>query len=322
VNDVESAAEISTVTRWQIGGSGGADDDIPPRPFFGLAAVPKGGGVVLSGVSFSDLENTHTVTSATLTLHYWDELQGTPALELASAISDTDVVLDLSEEGTAVVGGLIQIGTEVLRVDAMLLDGTRYEVTRDIDDSGAVSHAAGSTVYTLERKTAIAPFPPEFFGSPYSGSWTYTVSLPDARVAAAELLVTNDRGNSASRGIYLTHNEDVGLRTLAGGQYSIQVSGYLAVDEQAAPPLVTEASYAVRDVYAVLGRVADAEIQVRVDVDGESYCTLTFEAGLNVSDAVDGNSLEPLIAGSKVTLAVLSVGATFPGADLTVLIRL
>jgi hypothetical protein len=59
-----------------------------------------------------------------------------------------------------------------------------------------------------------------------------------------------------------------------------------------------------------------------VDVDGESYCTLTFEAGLNVSDAVDGNSLEPLIAGSKVTLAVLSVGATFPGADLTVLIRL
>ncbi|HEY2018939.1 MAG TPA: phage tail protein, partial [Bryobacteraceae bacterium] len=34
VNDMESTAELSTVTRWQIGGSGtsGGDDDVPPAP--------------------------------------------------------------------------------------------------------------------------------------------------------------------------------------------------------------------------------------------------------------------------------------------------
>ena len=98
-------------------------------------------------------------------------------------------------------------------------------------------------------------------------------------------------GNSPVRRITLTHNDDAGLRTLSGGQYSIQVSGYLAVEQSAAPPLMVEASRSVRDVYAVLGKAADAEVQVQVKVDGAAYCTLTFPAGMTVSDAVDGNAL-------------------------------
>lgn len=322
VNDVESAPEISTVTRWQIGGAGGADTDVPPAPVFGIGVPPKGGGAVLSAVSFPGLENTHTITSATLRLYYWDELAGTPSLALAGAVSDSDVLLNLTAEGTAEVGSLIQIGQELLRVEEVLLSGTRYRVTRDVYESGAAAHAASAKVYTLALKTAIAPFAPEFFGSPYSGSWTYTVPLPDARVAAADLFVTNDRGNSETHGVYLTHNDDLGLRTLSGGQYSIQVSGFLAVDADAAPPLVVEASHAVRDVYAVLGRAADAAVQVRVKVNGVDYCTLNFFPGGTVSDAVDGNALPPLLVGSKITLSVVSVGSVYPGADLTVLIRL
>jgi len=78
----------------------------------------------------------------------------------------------------------------------------------------------------------------------------------------------------------------------------------------------------VRDVYVMLGKPGDAEIQVELKVDGGSYCTLTFLAGMTVSDAVDGRGLAPLIDGSQVTLDVLSVGSGSPGADLTVLIRL
>jgi hypothetical protein len=37
---------------------------------------------------------------------------------------------------------------------------------------------------------------------------------------------------------------------------------------------------------------------------------------------VAGKTLAPLAAGSQVTLAILSVGQTYPGADLTVLIRM
>jgi hypothetical protein len=78
----------------------------------------------------------------------------------------------------------------------------------------------------------------------------------------------------------------------------------------------------VRDIFAVMGKVADAPVNLQVNVNGAAYCTLTFTPGLTTSSAADGNTLGPLVAGAKVTLSVLSVGQTYPGADLTVLIRL
>jgi hypothetical protein len=148
------------------------------------------------------------------------------------------------------------------------------------------------------------------------------VALPDARIASAELFVTNRLGNSATGTIHLTHNDDCGLRTLSGGQYSLQVSGFLAVDGAAAPPVVVESAHAVKDVYAVLGRAADAEVRVEVRVDDAVYCTLAFLPGATLSDAKDGNALPPLIARAKVTIGVVAVGASQPGGDLTVIIRL
>jgi hypothetical protein len=112
------------------------------------------------------------------------------------------------------------------------------------------------------------------------------------------------------------------LRTLSGGQYSIQVDGFLAVDSSAAPAIVAEASHAVRDVFAVLGGAADAAVQVQLNVDGTAYCALTFAAGTITSNSVDGLTLAPLTSGAKITLSVLSVGKSIPGNDLTVLIRL
>ena len=45
INDLECSAELSTVTRWQIGGSGTTDVDVPPKPYFGLGAGQRGGTV-------------------------------------------------------------------------------------------------------------------------------------------------------------------------------------------------------------------------------------------------------------------------------------
>jgi hypothetical protein len=174
----------------------------------------------------------------------------------------------------------------------------------------------------LQDRTVIAPFPPGFFGSPYSGSWSYGAALPDVRIASAELSLTNARGNSGTRAICLTSTTDAGLRTLSGGQYSLEVEGYLAVDAIATPAIVVEASHAVRDVFAVLGSVADVDVQLRLNVDGATWCTLTVPAGQAASPAADGLALGALAAGSKVTLSVLTVGSTYPGTDLTVLIRL
>jgi hypothetical protein len=251
VNDMECAAETSTITRWKIGGSGvgGGDNDVPSKPFFGLRASPGGGMVELSGVSFSDLTNSGSISSGTLNLYFWDELQGKPNTVLANDVGAADVGVDLSLIGPATAGSYIQIEAEVLRVEEVQLNGARLRVTRGAHGTTAADHAAQALVYSLANQTAIAPFPKDFFGSPYSGSWTYNVPLQDVRVASAELFVTNTVGNSSTGSIYLTHNDDEGLRTLSGGQYSIQVDGYLAVDSSAAPALVVEASHAVRDHY-------------------------------------------------------------------------
>jgi hypothetical protein len=322
VNDLECSAELSTVTRWQIGGSGTTDVDVPPQPYFGLGVGQRGGTVELSGVSFTELTNTSTISAATLTMYYWDDLRGRPGLTLAQAAGVDDSALELSSPGDATAGSFVQIDAEVVRVDAVENNGARYQVTRGMHSSPPLPHSAQAPVYALQRKTVIAAFPPSFFGSPYSGSWSQAVALPDVRVASAELFVTNRHGNSPIKSICLTSALDRGLRTFSGGQYSIQVDGYLAVEEQVCSPLVVEAAHSVRDVFAVLGSAADAEVRLRVDVDGGEYCTLSIPAGMTTSAAVDGNAAGALAAGAKLTLAVMAVGQTYPGANLTVLIRL
>uniref|UniRef100_Q01Z30 Tip attachment protein J domain-containing protein n=1 Tax=Solibacter usitatus (strain Ellin6076) TaxID=234267 RepID=Q01Z30_SOLUE len=322
VNDAECAEELSVVTRHQIGGSVGGDTDVPPTPYFGMAPGQRGGTAELSGVSFTDLGNTQTVSSATLTLHYWDELGIRPGAGLANAIADIDQVIDLITASSAAAGSLVQIDYEVVCINAVENGGTRWQVTRGMHRSAAAAHALQTPVYPLLSKSVIAAFPPGFFGSLYSGSWSYPISLPNVKIASAELLVTNRLGNSPVRGLCLTGTLDRGLRTLSGGQYAIQVEGYLAVEQSAAPALIVEAPHAVRDVYAVLGGAADAEVRLQIKVDGSSYCTLVFPAGTTSSPAADGNLLPPLSTGSRITLSILAVGQTIPGSDLTVLIRL
>jgi hypothetical protein len=324
VNDVECAAEISTVTRWLIGGSGGpTDSDVPAQPSFGVGVRPSGGVIEFTGVSFQDLTNTRTISSATFTLYYWDELNGDRGYGLAQGVTGVDVAVDLNSPWAQLVSGmLIQVNQEIMRIDEVQNGGGRLLVTRGVQGTTAVEHAALSSVYELSSKAVIAPFPLDFFGSPYSGNWSFPVSLPNVRLASAELFVTNERGNSETRTIHVTETDDSGLRTRAGGQYSIQVDGYLAVEQTVAAPLVVEAPHTVTDIYAVLGQAADSVVQLRLNVNGAPYCTLSFQEWALESGTVNGLTLPPLEAEAKVTLSVLSVGSVYPGADLTVVIRL
>jgi hypothetical protein len=100
------------------------------------------------------------------------------------------------------------------------------------------------------------------------------------------------------------------------------VEGFLSIDQSAAPALVVDAAHSVRDVYAVLGAAADAAVQLQLSVNGAPYCQLVFEANETISNDANGLSLAPLAAGDQITLAVQAVGQDYPGADLTVIIRL
>jgi hypothetical protein len=324
--DRESAAELNPLTRWQIGGAGGGGDaDVPPVPVFGLSLVGQG-TVDLVGVAFTNLTNTTTIAAGTLSLFYWNELNSPSLKSLASAVDDTATTLLLNAAGGASVGQLVQLESEVVAVMAVGGGGSSYTVERGSHGSTAAAHDADAPVYHLTRHVTIVPFVKGFFGSPASGSHSHSVFLPDTRIAAAELFATNAVGGGGSAHAAFGATEDQGLRTMSGGQYSIQVDGYLATQTDAAPPLVMDATRAARDLFAVVREAPDGDaIEMQLRLDETVYATLTIADGATTSNVVSGFGLPALEVNARLILDITSVPAaanTLPGRDLTVIVRL
>ncbi|MBV8817820.1 MAG: hypothetical protein JO022_05645 [Acidobacteriaceae bacterium] len=326
VRNDESAYELNPLTRWRIlGGGMPADTDVPPAPVFGLSSVGQG-SVAIQGISFPNYDNTRSVTAGTLTVWYWDELTNPSTLSLAADVDDQTKSMTFSSPVTANQGDLIQVENELLAVDDSASSSTTLTIERGSEGSNAASHANGTAVYQLQKKIFVMPFARDFFGSLASGSYAYSVFLPDVRIAAAELFVTNGQGNSPVTRTCLTNTLSMGLRTLSGGQLSIQVEGMLAVETNAAPPISVDANHSVNDVYAnVVTAPTGSPIQLQITMNGNPYCALTIPVNATSSDPVDGFALGPLQAGQPIGLDITSVTAdadTIPGADLTVTIRL
>jgi hypothetical protein len=331
VHDQECAPELSIITRWRIGGAGdgAVDADVPPMPMFGLIPVGQG-SVELGGVGFADLTNTRTITAGTFVIWYWDEVSGAAPGVLGTALTESDEVAALSGI-TVQPGDVLQIGKELVTVAAIDSQGG-FTLTRGAFRTTAVAHDAGALVYVLNRRVYVVPFLRDFFGSPASGSFSFPVYLPDVRIAAAELFVTNSKGNSPTRQSPYTHLLDDGIRTLSGGQYTIQVDGALAAQADVAPPLVVDATHAVRDIFAIVRQAPmGGDIRLRLKHDGADYCELTIPAGSFVSNVFNGFGSPPLKADRQLTLDIVDVprselswagGDLFPGADLTLSIRM
>jgi hypothetical protein len=324
--DDESAEALNPLTSWQIVGSagGGVDSGLPPAPVFGIDLVGQG-TVDLVGIGFSGFTNTHTISAGTLILYYWNELNSPSTITLAAAIVSTDTTITLSAPGSSSAGDRLQIETEILHV-VTVTSSMQYQVTRGADGTTAAVHAAAVPIYALELNVSIVPFVNGFFGSPASGDFSYSVFLPDVRIALAGLFVTNVYGSGAATLAPFVATVDQGLRTLSGGQLSLQVEGYLATQTDAVPPLVIEATEAARDIFAVVGEApSGGPVQLQLRQGTAVYCTLTIADGATISTSVSGFGLPPLIASSLMRLDILSVpGAanTLPGRDLTVIIRL
>lgn len=324
--DEECPIELSPVTRWRVGGAAGGeglDASEPGEPVFGLFASGDGSLEVLS-VGFSDLANTRTITGGTLTVYYWDELSSPTTSHLLNPIDEDAAGLVLSGGAAAVAGSYIQIGAEVMRVLAVD-EPNSYQVERGVFGTPIAAHAGGDGVFHLKKRVNVLPFVRDFFGSPASGSFSFPIYLPNARVAAAELFVTNSRGNSPVAQRSFTANVDSGIRTLSGGQLMCQVDGFLAIESGASPVAIVSGWRAVRDVFAVVREApSGGPVVVRVLVNGAEYCSLTIPPGAVLSNTVGGFNLAPLPDGAVVSVDIVSVpssGAGSPGRDLTVTIR-
>lgn len=325
-SNAESSEQLAGQTRWLIGGAAGSGGDfgIPEAPIYGLTWRGQG-TVELVGVSFFSLANTNTVESGTLILHYFDELAGSRRV-LSGAVDNATDTVDISIAGGGQVGDFIQIASEILRIEAVNGGGLSYVVSRGQLSTEAIAHTTGSVLWHLSRKAIIVTFPRSFFGSPASGAYSHAIYLPNARIAASQMFVTNRNGNSATRAVALTGSADYGLRTLSGGQFALQVEGHLAIQTSACPPLVVEDARSVRDIYAVVKDAPlGAPIELRLNRNGLAYTSLSIPALSTISNVVNGLELPPLDAGAIMTLDILSLGQggeTTPGRDLTVIIRL
>ncbi len=324
VYDVESQYELSTVTRWQIGGAGinVIDSSVPPAPVFGLTVLAEGGGVELCGLGFQTLANTRTISLGTITLYYYDETSLTALPVLAAPIAATDTTLALSPTYFA-LPQYMAVDQEVIRLDSTTPDGAGFVIDRGLDTTVAAAHSTQAIAMPLSQLTLTFPFLEDFFGSPASGNWTQSIVLANARICCAELFFTNSQGNGPTTAGAFTSFVGGGLRTLTGGQITLQVPGYLAIQDGAVPTLDPGATYSIRDVYAYVDSApaGTTAISLEVTVNGQNYCALTIACGATQSASVDGSTLPVLRAGEKVGLNVQTVGDQAPGSDLTVVIR-
>ncbi|MDE3196793.1 MAG: hypothetical protein KGN84_10645 [Acidobacteriota bacterium] len=322
VTDEEADYALSPLTRWTIGQSGAlaADASTPPAPLFGVTVAPTGGALVLGGLSFVNLTNAMSITAGTYKFMLYDEVIGLPPVSVSSAIAAADTTVRFASAIPA--NSTVQIDSELLLIGATDSAGNTT-VTRAANGTAAAAHETAASVYLLAEKVTIVPFVKYFFGSPASGDWRYSFAIPNVRVASAELFMTNSLGAGASSFLPLTNTNDQGLRTLSGGQLFFQISGYLAIQNGAAPSAIVDADRSVRDIFAILTTPSSgAGVTLQLNRNGALYATVQFAPGSATSGVVNGFGLPALHAGDILSLDVTGVGTINPGGDLTLAMRL
>ena len=327
VSNQESNPALAPLTRWSLGG-GASDIGLPAMPYCTLTA-PGGGDLTVSAVGFNDLTNVAGVTSGTIQLFYWNELNTPSPYSLEPAVDAVSPVLTLASAGSPYLGQVIQVDQELMSILSFDQTNSTYTVVRGILNSTPAPHNAGAPLLHLDDSVIVMPFTPGFFENRASTNYIHTVSMPDVRISAAEFFATNSFGNGQSNQECYTQAQDAQYRTLSGGQFSMQVNGYLANQLNAAPPLLVEATHAVRDLRLSLGTAATGYI-IQVDLlqNNLEYSQVILNpADAPGHDVVDGSSLPPLQEGALLSMNVALVpisgynGTLNPGKDLTLTIR-
>jgi len=332
VHNQEGTSDLCPLTRWPLG-AGNADAGLPGSPEF-LLTVPGGGNVTIFDIGFEHLDNTSSVSSGTLQIFSWNELAAPSSYFLRVALDDAVPSILLNQSAVPQVGDIIQVGTELMAVISVDSAANSYSVVRGALNSTATTHPTGETVLHLQRAILILPFAHDFFQNRASVNYLHTASLPDVRISAAQLYVTNSFGDSQSTTHIYTTGPEGGLRTLSGGQFSLQVSGYMATQQNAAPPLLIEASHSIRDMRAAVSQAPQhctiniAVLQDGVPLGGDAG-VLSIEPGDLTSNVVDGINLPALKEDGALTLNItLDLPQDFqaspntnPGRELTVTIR-
>ena len=293
----------------------------PPEPVFSVNTRGDGRFEVGS-IGFPTLINTQTVSTGLVRLYYRDELAAGGEETLDQAVGDAATTLVLQAPGEAEPGDLLQIEHEIVLVTGVQNGGLEYEVERGRGGSAPVAHASGTAIEKLETRIETVAFRPGMIGAPEGSRWARSIALPNARLALAELEVTNRMGDSPTAVANFSELVDRGLRSLRGGQLEFQLEGVLGVLNDAVPALIVDTDLSIRDALAVV-KIAPvgADLALEVRQDGALITTMAIPDGQTTAAAVNGVDLPALREGSRLTLNILGVGSQYPGSDLSVAIR-
>ena len=336
VNNQEASVALCPITRRALG-NGNPDVGLAGAATFVLTAI-GGGNLALSQVGFDDTVNTFSVTTGTLQIFHWNELNTPSPYVLAADVDAGSGTLVLNQIPSLLPypGQAIQlgsgIGSEIVIFSSANEAENTYSVNRGQLGSTEAAHSSGDPLLPLDNSTIIAPFAPGFFENAAAANYIHTVALPDIRIIAAEFFVNNafGAGPAAQQSYAVVPPQSNLLRTLSGGQFSLQINGYLATQENAAPPLLVQATHAFRDMRATLNQPASGyDIVVAVLQNGVLYATaLSIPSGASASSIVEGVNFAPLLEDALLTLNITLNGTTAtstagvsPGRDLTVTIR-
>jgi hypothetical protein len=301
------------------------DSDIPPAPAYSLR--PTGhGGVDVVDIGFQTMLDTATITSGSLTLYYWNELNGAAESGLAAGVDEAAVTCSPLAGATFLLDDVLQIDGEALLVSrAPGSDGT-LTLERGVLSSVASTHQSNAAIYKLTRRTYVMPFPQRFFGSPASGAYAYGIDLADVRIAAAEFFTTNRIGAGAVQSVCYANTTPHGLRTLAGGQFCFQVAGIAAVQNDAGPKVTVDRTRSIAEVFATVNVApSGGDVIVAVTQSDIELCRATIADGATLSNTVDGGGLALLTEGATLNVNIVAVPTgvnSMPGQELTVTIKL
>jgi len=298
----------------------GTDWAAPPEPVFGVEYYP--GILIFTAIGFQDLANTKTISTLTFTVWHYDE----------TAPIQTTITAAIDEEATSLTaqnltsfapGNFALLGREIIQITA--INGQTAEIQRAQKDSIATAHDSGARLTLLHKRLFIYHVPRDFFGTPASGEWEAREPFRSMAVCAVELYVTNVFGNSPVKINNYTSNFVNGrLRILSGEQVDLIVEGIIGIESDAVPPVYLPQAASIRDIYAYCKNAPlGGDIHAVVKVAGNALATVIIQEGRTFpANSIDGKDLPAIQPNQPITLDVTSVGTTFPGERLVVVIRL
>ena len=111
------------------------------------------------------------------------------------------------------------------------------------------------------------------------------------------------------------------IQQSGGNLLLLSVAGILSIRSSAAPLAMLGTSRTASSVKAILKQAPlGADLDVRVLVGGAAWARVLVAAGNTRGEA--SGSLSQIAAGAEITVDLIAVGTTFPGADLTIAVAL